>query len=139
MKLSVIYSSFAITYFKSSGWDSTLTVYALTQERPHELDVLDEISTAVEQQKPSEFHVFQNYPNPFNPTTTIRYQTPISGRVQIVLYSILGQQIRILENGIKSAGMHTTFLDASDLSSGVYIYQVRFEGQVFSRKITLQK
>ncbi len=73
---------------------------------------------------PNGFVMEQNYPNPFNPTTVIRYGIPEQSRVKISVYSILGQHVATLVNGIESAGFHERTFDASHLSTGLYIYRI---------------
>ena len=73
---------------------------------------------------PNGFVMEQNYPNPFNPTTVIRYGIPEQSRVKISVYSILGQHVATLVNGIEPAGFHERTFDASHLSTGLYIYRI---------------
>jgi len=74
---------------------------------------------------PKEFILHQNYPNPFNPTTTIRYQIPISGYVSLKLYDLLGRECISLINEQKSAGYYEVELNGSELSTGIYFYELR--------------
>lgn len=74
---------------------------------------------------PTEFSVSQNYPNPFNPTTVIKYQLPKDSYVTLKLYDILGREVKVLADGMKVAGYHEVSLDASQLSSGVYLYSLK--------------
>ena len=67
----------------------------------------------------------QNYPNPFNPTTVITYQLLTHGYVTLTVYDVLGREVATLVNGQKSAGVHTVSWDASQLSSGIYIYRLK--------------
>ncbi|MDP2365252.1 MAG: T9SS type A sorting domain-containing protein, partial [Ignavibacteria bacterium] len=92
------------------------------------------------------FELSQNYPNPFNPTTTIRFNIPEAGNVKLTLFNILGQEIRTLVNEYKESGVHTINLNASELNSGMYIYQLtihsdKIEAGSFTqtRKMTLVK
>ena len=73
---------------------------------------------------PVEFSILQNYPNPFNPTTQITYALAEDAKVQIKIYDMLGTEIAELVNANKPAGFYETTFDASDLSSGVYIYRI---------------
>jgi hypothetical protein len=73
---------------------------------------------------PMEFALFQNYPNPFNPTTTVGYQLAAESKVRLSVYDLLGREVSILTNGIRSAGFHQETLGASSYSSGIYILRM---------------
>ncbi|MBU1682896.1 T9SS type A sorting domain-containing protein, partial [Patescibacteria group bacterium] len=79
---------------------------------------------------PSTCHLSQNYPNPFNPTTKIQYQIPGKSHVNLVIYNILGEQIRVLVNEDRDVGYHTVSWDGKNgqgemAPSGVYYYQIK--------------
>lgn len=74
---------------------------------------------------PQEFALYQNYPNPFNPTSTIQYAIPQTGFVNISIYDILGEEIRVLVNEEKTPGNYEIIFDGKDLASGVYFYKIR--------------
>ncbi len=88
---------------------------------------------------PSEFTLSQNYPNPFNPTTTISFTLPKSGFVSLKVYNMLGQEVATLVNEVKAAGNYKATLNASDLSSGNYIYTLKAGNTQITRKMTLLK
>lgn len=88
---------------------------------------------------PRKFELGQNYPNPFNPTTNISYSIPQSGDVTLEVFNVMGQRVATLVNGVQSAGSHTTSFDASNLSSGVYMYRLNFEGASQTRQMLLVK
>lgn len=88
---------------------------------------------------PLEYNLYQNYPNPFNPTTTIKYQLPKPGIVNIKIYDTLGKEVAILVNEEKSAGNYTVEFNAGDLSSGIYIYKLSTEDFYRVRKMVLLK
>ena len=78
---------------------------------------------------PVKYALHQNYPNPFNPTTTINYDLPKNAHVEIVIYNILGQNIRTLVNDDKPFGYHSVVWDGmtdsgESVSSGLYIYRI---------------
>ena len=89
---------------------------------------------------PGKFTLEQNYPNPFNPTTTISFSVPKSGDVTLTVYNMLGQKVRTLVSEKLNAGTYRYKFDASNLSSGVYIYQINV-GNSFnqSKKMILLK
>ena len=90
-------------------------------------------------ESPNSFTLNQNYPNPFNPTTSITYNLPASGEVTLEVFNVTGQQVATLVNGVKTAGSHTATFDASNLSSGVYMYRLSSGNSVQIRKMLLIK
>ncbi len=87
----------------------------------------------------SDFSLEQNYPNPFNPSTTIKYALPQSGNVKLIIYDMLGREVKTLVNGFKQKGRYKAQFDASQFSSGVYIYTLSANGFSASRKMVLMK
>jgi hypothetical protein len=90
------------------------------------------------------FTLLQNYPNPFNPNTTIEYQLPKTGNVEIKIFSINGQLVKTLESTHQIAGMHTVVWDGRNndgqtVASGLYIYQVAFENSMLAKKMLFIK
>lgn len=79
----------------------------------------------------------QNYPNPFNNRTIIYYSLEQSGETDLAVYDITGRRVQTLVNGQMPAGSFTVPFDGSGLSSGVYIYRLRNNGTVLTRKMTL--
>ena len=88
---------------------------------------------------PADFILAQNYPNPFNPTTKIHFALPSALRVSLKVYNTAGQLVTTLLDGYRQAGWHEVTWDASDLSTGLYIYQLETSGKTFSRKAILVK
>jgi hypothetical protein len=104
-------------------------------------NTLDPPATAVEQVSavPNSFALGQNYPNPFNPSTTIEYSLPQEQPVTVKVFSLLGQEVATLVSTVQSAGTYRVTFDASSLTSGMYIYQVRAGALVQSRRMMLVK
>jgi type IX secretion system substrate protein len=88
---------------------------------------------------PSEFTLYQNYPNPFNPSTTIKYALPEAGEVKLVLFNMLGEEVAVLVNELKEAGVHDVDFNASDLGSGIYFYKLESSSFVSVKKMMLVK
>jgi photosystem II stability/assembly factor-like uncharacterized protein len=88
---------------------------------------------------PGKFVLNQNYPNPFNPSTKIRWQSPISSRQTLKIYDVLGNEALTLVDEYKQAGRYEVELDASDLPSGIYFYQLKIENFVETKKMVLLK
>ncbi|MCH7975268.1 MAG: T9SS type A sorting domain-containing protein [Bacteroidetes bacterium] len=90
---------------------------------PEQLDG-EWIAVAAAGALPSDYVLTQNYPNPFNPATEIGFALPESAHVRLVVYDVLGRQVRLLLDGTMEAGTHQVVFDASDLPSGTYLYRL---------------
>jgi hypothetical protein len=89
---------------------------------------------------PSSFALYQNYPNPFNPTTSIQFDLARSSSVTLSVFNVLGQEVAVLlNNEVQSAGTHVMNFDASNLSSGVYLYTLKADGITQTRKMIVMK
>jgi hypothetical protein len=88
---------------------------------------------------PEIFNLSQNYPNPFNPSTVISYQLPISGSVTLKVYDLLGREVVTLVNEEKPAGSYEVSFNASQLSSGVYLYRLSSGSFIETKKMTIIK
>ncbi|MEO8398785.1 MAG: T9SS type A sorting domain-containing protein [Ignavibacteriaceae bacterium] len=89
---------------------------------------------------PTKFTLLQNYPNPFNPSTTIRFEVAKQGPVTLKVYNLVGEVVATLVNGEALApGVYSTAWDAKGFASGVYIYELRAEGILQSKKMILLK
>jgi len=96
-------------------------------------------TTISESEKPVMLTLTQNYPNPFNPTTNIRFGLPEASVVQLEVYNMIGQRVALLQNGMQTAGWHDVSFDASNLTSGIYLYRLQTEGTVEVKKMILVK
>jgi len=88
---------------------------------------------------PDKITLQQNYPNPFNPSTNIQFGLPETQRVTISVYDMLGREVAVVFDGIKSQGYHTVNFDAAALSSGVYLYRLTTGNNSIVKKMTLVK
>jgi glucose/arabinose dehydrogenase len=86
---------------------------------------------------PLSFSLFDNYPNPFNPTTTIRYQIPVTAGVRISVFDLLGREVALLVDETKTQGTHEVRFDAGPLSSGVYLIRMHAGTFLQTRKTIL--
>jgi hypothetical protein len=102
-------------------------------------DPFDRIDMGEDLLQPSSYAVAGVYPNPFNPITTLRYNLPEAGKVRLAVYDISGRQVAELVNGWRDRGPHELTFDASDLSSGVYIYRLNAGEFTASGKMVLTK
>lgn len=88
---------------------------------------------------PEAFKLNQNYPNPFNPSTSITYDLHQAGMVTLTVFDLKGREVSTLVNEHLTAGSHVATFDGSSLSSGLYIYQLSFNGEVSAKNMMLIK
>jgi len=147
-----ITTALKLVYEVSTGFDlNGITTYdstsSITAEISHFSHIVGSNSssvTAVEPMPaakniPSDFALKQNYPNPFNPSTRIEYDLPLSSHVQLNVYNVLGVKVATLVDGIKSAGVHTVTFTPDNLSSGLYIYELKTDRLTISHKMLYLK
>ena len=82
------------------------------------------LNNVVEIGVPGKFNLSQNYPNPFNPTTKIDFEVPKDSKIKLVIYDVTGKEVQTLVNDNRAAGYYTIDFNASNLSSGIYFYQL---------------
>ena len=93
---------------------------------------------------PSRYTLHQNYPNPFNPVTTLRYDLPENGLVNITIYDMLGRQVKTLINQTQDAGYRSIIWNATNdydkpVSAGIYLYQIQAGEYISTKKMVLLK
>ena len=98
----------------------------------------NEIEVAVDF-TPKEFVLYQNYPNPFNPKTVISYQLPVTSNVTLKVYDVLGNEVATLVNEEKQPGVYEVEVDASNLTSGIYFYQLKAGSLIQTKKMVLMR
>lgn len=87
-----------------------------------------------------DFSLEQNYPNPFNPNTVISYHTAVNSFISLKVYDILGNEVATLVNEKKNAGSYKAEFSGSNLSSGIYFYNITVDGRTsLSKKMLLVK
>lgn len=87
---------------------------------------------------PLKTELYQNYPNPFNPSTQISFRVGSTGHATLRVYNILGQEVATLADGTYESGKtHSVDFDASNLTSGVYFYQLKSGGEARTAKMLL--
>ena len=97
-------------------------------------------------QSPKIFQLIQNYPNPFNPETVISYQIPElkgeSVEVELVIFNLLGDEVRTLVQKNQGSGYYNLMWDGRDnsgktVTAGTYVYQIKAGKFIQSKKMTL--
>ncbi|NIO62453.1 MAG: T9SS type A sorting domain-containing protein [Gammaproteobacteria bacterium] len=107
--------------------------------------LLDVNNTFIRQQMPPvDFSLSQNYPNPFNPVTNIRFSIPDAGNVNLFVYNMLGEKVKTLVDGHKSAGVYHVEWDGTNsagqkMVSGIYFYKLQMGSNVHMKKMLFMK
>lgn len=125
------YSNMSVTESDNIFFPSIEDRFVLKMIPKELVDTGDELPITVE--------LHQNYPNPFNPTTTISFYMPEEGLAKLSVFNIVGQPVAVLLQENKAQGEHSFEWDASDMPSGIYIYQLEVGTKIMTRKMTLVK
>lgn len=126
--------SFSIDKSAPVGMETTLNFQIITKEGfTWSKDIRIQVSA------PEKFELYRNYPNPFNPSTIISYQLPVQSKVELKIYNMLGQEVAALVNSIQEPGYYPNSWNASNYSSGVYIYQIDVQGSNGQRHVERMK
>lgn len=122
---------------------SDTTIFRNTDTFPDtgyaEILVLPVVTDVEDYNSPIDFKLEQNYPNPFNPVTTISYNVAEQVQVKIIVYDLLGNEVRELVNEEKVPGSYKIIFNAEGLSSGMYYYTMTAGEKTFTRKMIILK
>ncbi len=90
--------------------------------------------------------LYANYPNPFNPTTTISYSVDNPQHVNISVYNVKGQLVKVLldqqvtDAKVKhSVNWNGTDSNRNKVSSGIYFTVMKTRDDVKTNKMVLSK
>lgn len=141
-----------LAFVNGNGTSSEVHSYSFTDQNPFtgtayyrlkqiDFDGTTEYSNIIEVTygAVTDFALEQNYPNPFNPATKIKYAIKEKGNVELKVFDMLGSEITTLVNEEQPAGNYEVMFDASNLSSGVYLYSIKSGSFVQTRKMLLMK
>ena len=126
---------FRVSAYVNGFWSNWSNVVSIT---------LESVGVEDENQIPTVFKIHQNHPNPFNPTTTLRYNLPDDGMVNITIYDMMGRVVRNLVNDHQSAGYKTIHWNGTNgfgepVAAGVYLYQIHAGNFQQTKKMILLK
>ena len=88
---------------------------------------------------PIEYTLNQNYANPFNPSTVISFSLRVAALVTLKIYDVLGNEVATILNSEKPAGVYEIEFNASELTSGIYFYQINSGAYTQTKKMLLIK
>ena len=108
------------------------------------VSVFDDANVSVQTKNEYSIGGIFNYPNPFNPVTKLRYTIPKNGLVSIIIYDMLGRQVKTLVNQTQDAGYASVIWDATNdygkpVSAGIYLYQIQTGEYIQTKKMVLLK
>ncbi len=89
--------------------------------------------------QPLNYELDQNYPNPFNPVTSIKYLIPEGNQVKLIVYDLLGNEVKTLVDEYEPAGTYSVKFNGANLTSGIYIYRLKAGNFVATRRMVLIK
>ncbi len=85
------------------------------------------------------FDLSNNYPNPFNPSTVVKVTLVKSGEMSLKLYNVLGQLVKVVDEGYKAPGVYTYDINMDSFASGVYFYTLQQGNDIMTKKMLLLK
>jgi len=88
---------------------------------------------------PSMVTLYNNYPNPFNPETNINFYLPRKGNAKLSVFDLTGKEVVGIVNKELTEGFHSYSFNGSGLSSGVYFYILKSDGQSLVKSFSLIK
>lgn len=88
---------------------------------------------------PKEYKLYDNFPNPFNPTTKIGFDISKNSYTKIVVYDIIGREMKTLINENLLAGKYEVSWNASNYASGIYFYKMVANEFISIKKMVLIK
>jgi hypothetical protein len=113
-----------------------------------EVDAVTNVTTPAESPVPADLRLHAGYPNPFRIgnalVTTIRYELPKAASARVAVYDLNGGVVRILQDGLQSAGVHVTTWNGvnaigNPVSTGFYFVTLEAANRKISRKILVVK
>ena len=135
-----------------AGWEGNLTTSSINTDNAWQTPqvwsqtwigdtthVATGVEGGLEKSAVSSYTLSQNYPNPFNPTTTIDYSISAPVQVKIEVYNMVGQKVKTLVNERKESGVYSVQFDATDMTSGIYFYQIEAGDFKQTNKMILMK
>jgi len=124
----------------ASGFSGALTLFydfrGINGEKIE--SAVQEFQFAIKSNIPNEYQLLNNYPNPFNPSTTIEFNLPVRGDIQLTIFNLLGEKVKSFTDQALDPGRHSFEWNGStdsgvEVSSGIYFYSLR-TGDYYSVK-----
>jgi photosystem II stability/assembly factor-like uncharacterized protein len=106
--------------------------------------VIDSGINKLNSKLPNSIVLHSNYPNPFNPKTNIKYYINNAGNTELIIYNIRGQKVRTIIKDYQTPGNYYFTWDGKNdarkqVSSGIYFYQLKFDNEIYAKRMILLK
>jgi hypothetical protein len=118
---------------------TVINSFASNDNNKHFYKNSDGIGSGISSVISDDYRLYQNYPNPFNPVTKLSYKIDIKGYVSLKVYNLVGQVVRVMVDEVQEPGKYSVVFDASDLSTGVYLYKLQVNDFTSVKRMTLIK
>lgn len=116
-----------------SPWEN-LALFDFNSEVLDGITVFENDNTGIDENINPEHIKLKLFPNPFNSITNIHYEIQRSGFVEIMIYNINGELVESIVKQDQHKGEHSVLWNSEGLSSGVYFYQLKLNGEVLGTK-----
>lgn len=85
-------------------------------------------------------HLETNFPNPFSETTTISFSLSAPSSIRLVIYDLLGREVKTLLDGNRQSGRHVVAWDGTDetgstVASGLYLYRLETDHGALTKQL----
>jgi hypothetical protein len=119
--------------------DNGLFSYSIVQKINGRENQLSDITSVNYIKDVTDYLLFQNSPNPFSDKTTISFAIPAPQRVELEIFDIRLNPIKLLVNESFPAGKHSIVFHADELVSGIYFYRMKAGDFISVKKMVVTK
>jgi hypothetical protein len=125
----------------NATFDPGESSYTVSNEELTQLNIIiqENVTDINNENSQLTYSLNQNFPNPFNPSTKIEFELKEASDVNLKVYNLVGKLVNTIVERRLSAGRHQYTFDASNLSSGIYLYKLQADGFESVKKMTLIK
>jgi len=114
-------------------------LYFVAYDGTHGYEIFKLEGTWGEPELSAELPKVSVYPNPFDQNTMINWYLPDASKVEIRVFSMMGKEIAMLENGYRSRGNHQIAFNGSELPTGVYFCQIKVNDSIGTSKMMIMR
>jgi len=148
LEIGMIYNGSSRSFSIGGGGDILEMIFSDTEAEVLDCEnvdnqeynrIVNELRSGANTSTPTSFALHPAFPNPFNPVTTISYELPEPGQMEIMIFNLAGREITRLVDTVKDAGYHSVRWDATQFASGTYFIKMTSGKFTQTQKITFVK